>query len=117
VEGDSTLIPGDVVQNKLIPNLYGDDASAKGWIAALDKAAALNPKYIIPDHGPLGDGSLIAADRAFLVYLRGRVLELKKQGKSVDEITTLLTAEVKTKYPDWTGNPSNGIKSIYKEGE
>ncbi len=116
VEEDRTLIPGDVVQNKLVPNLFGDDASAKGWIAALDKAAALNPKYIIPDHGPLGDFSLIAQDRAFLVYLRARVLELKAQGKSLDEILALMTDEVKAKYPDWTGKPDNGVKSIFKEG-
>jgi glyoxylase-like metal-dependent hydrolase (beta-lactamase superfamily II) len=117
VEEDRTLIPGDIVQNKLIPNLYGDDASAKGWIAALDKAAALNPKNIVPDHGALGDASLIAQERAFLVYLRGRVLELKSLGKSVDEILKLMTDEVKAKYPDWSGRPDNGVKSIYKEGE
>jgi glyoxylase-like metal-dependent hydrolase (beta-lactamase superfamily II) len=117
VEQDSTLIPGDIVQNKLIPNLYGDDASAKGWIAALDKAAALNPKFIVPDHGALGDASLIAQERAFLVYLRGRVLELKSQGKSVDEALKLMTDEIKAKYPDWGGRPENGVKSIYKEGE
>lgn len=116
VEEDRTLISGDIVQNKLIPNLYGDDASAKGWIAALDKAAALNPKYIIPDHGPLGDNSLIAQDRAFLVYLRGRVLELKSQGMSQDDILKLMTDEVKSKYPDWTGKPDNGVKSVFKEG-
>ena len=117
VEQDRTLIPGDIVQNKLIPNLYGDDASAKGWIAALDKAAALNPKFIVPDHGALGDASLIAQERAFLVYLRGRVLELKSQGKSVDEALKLMTDEVKAKYPDWGGRVDNGVKSIYKEGE
>jgi glyoxylase-like metal-dependent hydrolase (beta-lactamase superfamily II) len=117
VEQDRTLIPGDIVQNKLIPNLYGDDASAKGWIAALDRAAALNPKFIIPDHGALGDASLIAQERAFLVYLRGRVLELKSQGKSVDEALKLMTDEVKAKYPDWGGRPDNGVKSVYKEGE
>jgi glyoxylase-like metal-dependent hydrolase (beta-lactamase superfamily II) len=117
VEEDRTLIPGDIVENKLIPNLFGDDASAKGWISALDKAAALNPKNIVPDHGPLGDAALIAQDRAFLVYLRGRVLELKSQGKSVDDALKLMTDEVKTKYPDWTGRPDNAVKSIYKEGE
>jgi glyoxylase-like metal-dependent hydrolase (beta-lactamase superfamily II) len=117
VEEDRTLIPGDIVQNKLIPNLFGDDASAKGWLAALDKAAALNPKNIISDHGQLGDASLIPQERAFLVYLRGRVLELKSQGKSVDDILKSMTDELKDKYPDWGGRPDNAIKSIYKEGE
>lgn len=116
VEEDSTLIPGDIVQNKLIPNLYGDDASAKGWLAALDQAAALNPKFIVPDHGALGDAALIPQQRAFLVYLRSRVLELKSQGKSVDEVLKLMADEVKAKYPDWSGRTDNGVKSIFKEG-
>src|SRR5262249_25286692 len=93
VEQDRTLIPGDIVQNKLVPNLFGDAASGKGWIAALDKAAELHPVYIVPDHGKLGDASLIAQDREFLVWLHGRVLELKKQGKSADDIFTILDAE------------------------
>jgi hypothetical protein len=101
----------------LIPNLFGDDASAKGWLAALDKAAALNPKNIVADHGQLGDASLIPQERAFLVYLRGRVLELKSQGKSADEILKLMTDELKAKYPDWGGRPDNAVRSIFKEGE
>lgn len=117
VEEDRTLVPGDIVQNKLIPNLYGDDASAKGWLAALDKAAALNPKFVVPDHGALGEASLIPQERAFLVYLRARVVELKSQGKTVDEILKLMADEVKAKYPDWGGRTDNGVKSIFKEGE
>ena len=112
------MIPGDIVQNKLIPNFYGDDSSPKGWIAALDKLAPLNPRYIVPDHGTLGDGSLIAQERGFIVYFRGRALELRREGKSPDEAVQILTPEIKTKYPDWTGNAlGNDIKRIYAEGE
>ncbi len=53
----------------------------------------------MPDHGALGDGSLIAKERAFLVDLQTRSLELKRQGKSADEAAGVVTAEFKAKYP------------------
>jgi glyoxylase-like metal-dependent hydrolase (beta-lactamase superfamily II) len=116
VEGDGTLIPGDIVQNKLVPNLIGDNVSAKSWIAVLDKLEPLKPRFIVPDHGMLGDSSLIAQERAFLVDLRGRALELKRQGKSADEAAPMVAAEFKAKYPDWTGNAvANDVRKIYIE--
>jgi hypothetical protein len=32
-------------------------------------------------------------------------------------IEKLMTDEVKAKYPDWSGKPDNGVKSICKDGE
>jgi glyoxylase-like metal-dependent hydrolase (beta-lactamase superfamily II) len=116
IEEDSVLLPGDIVQSKLIPNLSNEDASAKTWIADLDKLEPLHPRLIVPDHGALGDASLIAPYRAFLVDLRGRALELKSQGKSADDAAQLLAAEFKTKYPDWTGNAvANDVRRIFVE--
>jgi hypothetical protein len=74
----------------------------------------------VPDHGALGDGSLIAQERAFLVDLQGRALELKRQGKSVDEAGQMLAAEFKTKYPDWTGGAPaipNVVRRVYAESQ
>jgi glyoxylase-like metal-dependent hydrolase (beta-lactamase superfamily II) len=116
VEGDSTLIPGDIVQNKLVPNLIGDNVSAKSWIAVIDKLEPLKPRFIVPDHGALGDASLIGQERAFLADLRGRVLELKRQGKSADQAAQIVAAEFKSKYPDWTGNAvGSDVLKIYTE--
>lgn len=120
VEEDNALIPGDIVQNKLIPGMPDEDSSPKSWIAVLDKLASLKPRYIVPDHGALGDGSLIAAERAFLVDLQSRALELKRQGKSVDEAGKTLAAEFKTKYPDWTGGDTaipNVVRRVYAESQ
>src|SRR3984957_4128113 len=41
VEPDGTLVSGDVVQNKVVPNIYGDGGTPASWIAVLDKIAAL----------------------------------------------------------------------------
>src|SRR5271154_4968601 len=83
VEPDRALLPGDIVENKLVPNMPNADSSAKGWLTVLDKIAPLQPRYIVPDHGALGDGSLIAQERTFLLDLQTRALDLKRQGVSV----------------------------------
>jgi glyoxylase-like metal-dependent hydrolase (beta-lactamase superfamily II) len=119
VEEDSVLIPGDIVQNKLVPNMPDEDASSKNWIAILNQLEPLKPKFVVPDHGTLGDGSLIAQERGFLVDLQTRTLELKKQGKSMDEATQILTAEFTAKYPGWTSMTAiaNDVRRIYGESQ
>jgi len=117
VPEDSVLIPGDIVQSKLVPNMPNEDASVKGWFALLDQLEPLKPRYVVPDHGDLGDGSLIAKERAFLAEVQKRALELKRQGTSVEEAGKLLQAELKTKYPDWENmNPvPNVVRRVYDE--
>jgi len=101
VEPDSTLIAGDIVQDKLVPRVNIGEGTPKGWLAILDKIAPLQPRYVVPDHGALGDGSLIAKERGFIVDLRGRALALKQQGVPVSDAGKQLTAEFKAKYSDW----------------
>lgn len=117
VEEDRALLPGDIVQNKLVPNMPDSDSSPKGWLAILDKLAPLHPRFIVPDHGRLGDGSLIGQEHAFLSDLQGRALALKRQGKSVEDAGRQLTAEFKAKYPDWpnTGAIPNVVRRVYEE--
>jgi glyoxylase-like metal-dependent hydrolase (beta-lactamase superfamily II) len=116
---DSVLISGDIVQDKIVPNIPSADASVKGWLAILDQLEPLHPRLVVPDHGALGDGSLIAKERAFLGDLQTRSLELKRQGKSADEAATIVTTEFKTKYPDWQtmGPVSNVVKRVYAENQ
>jgi len=117
VEPDSTLIPGDIVQDKIVPNMPDAGASVKNWLAILDQLAPLDPRYIVPDHGALGDGSLIAKERAIILALQSRSLELKRQGKSVDQAAATVTAEFKAKHPDWQtmGPVANVVKRVYAE--
>ncbi len=118
VEQDSVLIPGDIVQSKLVPNMPNDDASPKNWIAILDQLAPLKPRFVVPDHGALGDGSLIAQERAFLVDVETKSLALKRKGTPVDEAGKQVTAEMKTKYPEWNiGSVANIVKRVYAEAQ
>ena len=119
VEEDSVLIPGDIVQNKLVPNMPNADASVKGWLAILDRLAELKPRLVVPDHGALGDGSLVGKERAFLLDLETRALEHKHQGLTVEDAGKMLTAEFKAKYPDWENmNPvANVVRRVYEQSQ
>jgi glyoxylase-like metal-dependent hydrolase (beta-lactamase superfamily II) len=117
VEPDSVLISGDIVQDKLVPNMPNEEASPKNWIAILDKLEPLKPRIVFPDHGALGDGSLIAKERAFLMDVETRALELKSKGTSVEDAGKQVTTELKVKYPDWPnmGPVPNIVRRVYAE--
>jgi glyoxylase-like metal-dependent hydrolase (beta-lactamase superfamily II) len=116
VEPDKTLISGDVVQNKVVPNIFRDGGTPASWIAVLDQVEKLGALHVLPDHSAVGDGSLVAKERAFITDLRTRALDLKRQGASADDAGKQLTAEFKTKYSDWPiNNLTNFVKSIYAE--
>jgi len=119
VEQDKTLISGDIVQSKMIPFIPNSDSSVTNWLAILDKLAPLNPRFVVPDHGSLGDGSLIAQQKAFLSAFQARVLELDRQGTRIDQAARILTTELKSKYPGWDNLDSvpNLVRRIYEEGE
>ncbi len=116
VEPDQTLISGDVVQNKTIPNIFGHDGTPTEWLATLDKVATLNVKHVLPDHSAPGDGSLIAAERELIVSIRTQALALKRQGVPVDAAATEISAGLKKQHPDWPDtNASTFVKSVYSD--
>jgi len=120
VEEDGVLIPGDIVQKDIFPIMPNADASVKGWLSILDNVDALHPKFIVPDHGAaIVDASQIATERAYLIALQSRALELKKQGVSADDAGKTITAELKAKYPDWP-NPNNvagEVMRVYEQSQ
>lgn len=116
VEPDATLISGDVVQNKVVPNIFGDGGTPSSWLAVLDAIARLRVRHVLPDHSPVGDGSLVAAERAFIADLRSRALALKGQGVSAQDAGARLSTDLRAKYPDWPSmNVSAFVQRIYDE--
>jgi glyoxylase-like metal-dependent hydrolase (beta-lactamase superfamily II) len=116
VEPDATLVSGDVVQNKVVPNIFRDGGTPSSWIAVLDKIMTLKVQHVLPDHSAPGDGSMVASEKAFITDLRNSALELKKKGVSPDDAGKQLSAAFKTKYPDWPNmNVTNFVRSIYTE--
>jgi glyoxylase-like metal-dependent hydrolase (beta-lactamase superfamily II) len=100
VEEDGVLFSGDVVmKNSFLA--AGAATSMKAWLAAFDTFDALHPRTIVPSHGAIGDGSLIAANRAVMLAVQTRTRELKAQGKSADDAASAVQAEMQAAHPDW----------------
>jgi glyoxylase-like metal-dependent hydrolase (beta-lactamase superfamily II) len=117
IEGDNVLFAGDVIMNRRFLGFNSPRSSVQAWINSLDKVAPLHPARIVPSHGEMGDGSLIETNRTYLRALQTRVAELKRAGKTVDEVAEAMTAEFKAKYPDWTGNAGAAARIAYNEAK
>ena len=116
VDPDRTLISGDVVQNKTMPNMFGDGGTPASWLAVLEKVAALNAAHVLPDHSAPGDGSLVAEELNLISEIRTRALVLKRQGISPDDAGKQVSADLKTQHPDWPNTNAAGfVKSVYAE--
>ncbi|MGH9309420.1 MAG: MBL fold metallo-hydrolase [Vicinamibacterales bacterium] len=118
VEGDNVLFAGDVVMNKSF--LAANAASSmKAWLAAFDTFERLKPKVIVPAHGEVGDGSIIAVNRKIMQGVQARARELKAQGRSADETAAAIQAEFQKQHPDWPR--ANGLgaaaRSAYAEAQ
>ena len=116
VEQDRVLYAGDVVMNK-VPVAFGQTSNVAIWVKVLKELEPLRPIVIVPAHGPVGDGSLIAQQRSVFQTLQTRARELKAQGKTADEAATTLTAEFQSQHPDWTAANRIGgmVRSLYAE--
>jgi glyoxylase-like metal-dependent hydrolase (beta-lactamase superfamily II) len=116
VQEDAVLFAGDVVMNRSF--LAATPASSmRAWLAAFDTFAAMNPKTIVPSHGPVGDASLIASSREIMQAIQTRVRALKAQGRSIDDVASTVQTEMQATY---AGYPrANGIaaaaRSAYSE--
>jgi glyoxylase-like metal-dependent hydrolase (beta-lactamase superfamily II) len=60
VEEDRTLLTGDLAMKNRPPANFAEGSSSDTWVGILKKLAALEPLHVVPDHGALGDASLIS---------------------------------------------------------
>jgi glyoxylase-like metal-dependent hydrolase (beta-lactamase superfamily II) len=113
VEPDAILFSGDVSMMAL-PNV-GGTSTVTQWLSSQNLFAKLQPKRVVPSHGALGDAQMIANNRTYLQTIQMRVAELKKQGKSLEDTTTALTAELQPKYPTAGNRLTTTIRAAYNE--
>ena len=71
----------------------------------------------MPSHGAIGDGSIIATNRAVMQGVQARVRALKAQGQSADTVAMAVQMEFQAQHPDWPR--ANGLvaaaRSAYAE--
>jgi glyoxylase-like metal-dependent hydrolase (beta-lactamase superfamily II) len=100
VEGDGVLFSGDVVMNNSFLAATAV-SSMKAWLAAFDAFDKMRPRTIVPSHGAVGEGSLIAANRAIMQGVQTRARELKANGRSSDETAMTVQTEFQAMHPGW----------------
>jgi glyoxylase-like metal-dependent hydrolase (beta-lactamase superfamily II) len=118
VEEDGVLFAGDVVMNESF--LAANDASSMtAWLAAFDTFDAMKPKTIVPAHGAVGTGELIASNRKLMETIRARAVALKAQGVPIDQAAPAIQAEVVAAHPTWPR--ANGVaaaaRAAYNEAK
>lgn len=115
---DGVLFAGDVVMNQSFL-AAGDATSMTAWLKAFDTFDAMHPRAIVPSHGAIGSGSLIAANRTVMQTIRDRAAALKAQGKSIDETASTIQTELTAAHQGWPR--ANGIaaaaKAAYNEAK
>jgi glyoxylase-like metal-dependent hydrolase (beta-lactamase superfamily II) len=100
VEGDGVLFSGDVVMHNSFL-AAGQVSSMTAWLAAFDAFDAMGPMTIVPAHGALGDGSIIATNRTIMLGVQTRARALKAQGRSAEDAATTVRMEFQAQHPGW----------------
>jgi len=118
VEEDGVLFAGDVVMNESF--LAATDVSSMtAWLKAFDTFEAMKPKTIVPAHGAVGTGALIASNREIMTRIRDRAAALKAQGVAIDQAAPAVQAEIVAAHPAWPR--ANGVaaaaRSAYNEAK
>jgi cyclase len=116
VEQDKVLYAGDVVMPH-VPVAFSQTSSAKVWEEVLAELTPLGATVVVPAHGDIGTGAMIAEQRAAFAGLRSGVRALKARGVPVDEAVKSLTMEFEREHPGWTATTRVGaiIRGMYAE--
>ena len=89
------FIPVKTVAFRDFPDAYIDE-----WIESLKRVEAMDFEILAPGHGQMGAKSDVTDHRIYLEELHAAVLELARQGKSLDEIKQTVKLP---KYESWGG--------------
>lgn len=114
---EQVLFTGDLVENRLFPILFDQDASARRWIEALAHLIGLSPATVVPGHGEMGTVELVQEVQDLLIFIREEVNRRIKEGQTLELIDQEAAQIIKERYQEW-GNDlwiPFAIRSIYAE--
>jgi len=94
---EKVLFAGDIVWIDQHP--FMTQANSADWLKALDLIRVLEPRYIVPGHGPLCDVTALDRLSEYLTFLRQRALDLYNAGRTKQETASLLIPELKPWFP------------------
>ncbi|HID33548.1 MAG TPA: MBL fold metallo-hydrolase [Anaerolineae bacterium] len=94
---ERVLFAGDIVWLDQHP--FMTQANSAEWLEALHLIKKLNPKYIVPGHGPICSVNELDYLIEYLTFLRQRTKNLFDAGLTKQEVATLLTPEMRPWFP------------------
>jgi glyoxylase-like metal-dependent hydrolase (beta-lactamase superfamily II) len=89
------FIPVESVAFRDFPDAYIED-----WIESLRRVELMEFDILVPGHGPVGRKEHVRMFREYMEDLRGAVLQYAREGKSPEEMKTLIKL---SKYEKWAG--------------
>ncbi len=111
----NVLHAGDLVFNGMVPFLFtAHGGTPSGWLSAVRQLASEGYEKVIPGHGAVGGNEILLAQAKFFESLIADVGQLKKEGKTLDEIKAMLNS---TKY-GLKGNEQqfpNSVEAAFNE--
>jgi len=114
---DNVISVADTLWNGQYPFIdYGTGGSLDGMIRAAEANVANtdDETIVIPGHGPIGNKSQLIEFRDMLVAVREKVANLKKQGRSRDEVVAAKpTADYDAKWGGFVINGDFFTKLVY----
>ena len=78
------------------------DAYIEEWIESLGRVELMDFDVLVPGHGPVGRKEHVRMFREYMEDLRGAVLQYAREGKSLEEMKSLIKLP---KYEKWAGYP------------
>jgi glyoxylase-like metal-dependent hydrolase (beta-lactamase superfamily II) len=76
------------------------DAYIEEWIESLRRVELMDFDVLVPGHGPVGRKEHVRMFREYMEDLRGAVLQYAREGKSLEEVKSLIKLP---KYEKWAG--------------
>jgi glyoxylase-like metal-dependent hydrolase (beta-lactamase superfamily II) len=111
------LALGDIFWNGVYPFIDSDTGGSIDGMIHLANASlerATDKTIIVPGHGPVGDRAQLVQFRDMLVAIRENVANLKKHGKSLDEVIAAKpTAAYDAKWGGFVIDPAFFTRLVY----
>jgi len=114
-ETTGTLFAGDLVFLTHLPVL---DGSLKGWLAAMEKLAAIPAGRVVPGHGPIADWPAALEDeRRYLQVLAQNVRALIKRDQTIDAASQGVAESERTRWELFDESNARNATAAYSELE
>lgn len=95
------LFTGDLAETRFFPVLIDKDSNGAQWIEVLRQMIALRPVVVVPGHGEVTDGQLLADVCDMLTWMRAEVASAVAQAIPPDAMASQIEAAARHRYPRW----------------